>query len=96
MKSTTRWTLRAVIFILLAMLILPVDIPYFRLESTVTIRKRQPPLTRHVQVAKDSVITTLQFGDDSIAYFTTRMAAPIERPPLVDDAGGPTSDSEPP
>lgn len=96
MKSTTRWTLRAVIFILLAMLILPIDIPYFRLESTVTIRKRQPPLTRHVQVAKDSVITTLQFGDDSIGYFTTRMAAPIERPPLVDDASGPTSDSESP
>lgn len=93
MTTRKRWTLRAVILSLLAIALLPIPIPNVGISGTLKIGPRQPPLTRHIEVARDSIITTVKFGVDTVGYFTTRTAVAIERTPQGNDADEPTPES---
>lgn len=98
MTTRKRWILRAVILSLLAFVLLPIPIPIPNLQigGTLKIGPRQPPLTRHIEVARDSTITTVRFGVDSVGYFATRTAVALERTPQGDDADEPTPESREP
>lgn len=93
MTTRKRWTLRAVILSLLAIALLPIPIPNVGISGTLKIGPRQPPLTRHIEVARDSIITTVKFGVDTVGYFTTRTAVAIERTQQGNDADEPTPES---
>lgn len=93
MTTRKRWILRAAILSLLAFVLLPIPIPNVGISGTLKIGPRQPPLTRHIEVARDSTITTLEFGVDSVGYFTTRTAVALKQTPQGDDADEPTPES---
>ena len=95
MKTTTRWTFRAVILLLLALLILPSQIPRYQLQLTLSLHQRQTPLTRRVEVAEDSIITTVTVNMN-IWEYQIRSATPIERPLPEEDAAESAPGTPPP
>lgn len=96
MTTRKRWILRAAILSLLAIALLPIPIPNLQIGGTLKIGPRQPPLTRHIEVARDSIITTVKFGVDSVGKFTTRTAVALEPTPQRDDGVEPTPETREP
>lgn len=96
MTTRKRWILRAVFLLLLAFALFPISIPNVGINGTLKIGPRQPPLTRHIEVAQDSIITTVKFGVDSVGEFTTRTAVALESTPQGDDGVEPTPETREP